>query len=356
MPDTGEKTEAPTPRRVQEARDEGNIPRSQDLSAAVALMGAMLLLLAFGNDIFGAFRALLKTMLAGQWGDPTTAPEDVPQILAVAGEAAARVVMPIALALFALGIASNVMQFGFLVTLKPLTPNFNKLSPVKGLQNLFSKRALMRLVMALLKVFVVVAIAAIVIAMDMSRILSLVQLEPAPLLGAASSMVFDLGIKIAVVMLLLAIIDFVYQRWQHQEDLKMTKQEVKEEFKRMEGDPMVKQRRAKVARQLAMQRISAAVPTADVVVTNPTHFAVALKYDDSMAAPKVVAKGADYLAMRIRQLAAAHEVPIVERPPLARSLYRHVEVGQEIPAKFYAAVAEILAYVYRLHSDRRAAG
>ncbi len=352
MPDTtGEKTEAPTPRRIQEARDEGNVARSQDLSAAVALMGAMVLLVAFGNNIFGGFRSLVRSMLGGEWGNAATREAEVGQIIAIAGLAAARVVLPIALGLFVLGILANVFQIGFLVTLKPLTPKFNKISPLKGAQNLFSRRAAMRLVMALLKVFVVVVIAALVIALDMGKVLALLALEPAPLLGAASGLVMSLGFKLAAVMLILAIMDFMYQRWQHTQDLKMTKQEVKEEWKRMEGDPLIKQRRAKVARQLAMQRISAAVPTADVVVTNPTHFAVALKYDDSMAAPKVVAKGADYLALRIRQLAAAHDVPIVERPPLARALYRHVDINQEIPAKFYAAVAEILAYVYRLRRD-----
>jgi flagellar biosynthetic protein FlhB len=357
MPDSsGEKTEDPTPRRIQEARDEGNVPRSQDLSAAIALMAAMLLLMVMGNDIFAAFRALLRSMLGGQWGRPATGPEDIGQILAVAGMAAARIALPIALALFAVGIAANVVQVGFMVTLKPLTPNLNKLSPLKGLKNLFSRRAAMRMVMSLLKVFIVVAIATVVIMIDMPKALALIRLEPAPLLAAASGVVIGLALKIGALLLVLALLDFIYQRWQHQQDLRMTKQEVKEEWKRMEGDPLVKQRRSKVARQLALQRISADVPGSDVVVTNPTHFAVALKYDDSMAAPKVVAKGADYLAMRIRQIAAANEIPVVERPPLARSLYRHVEVGQEIPAKFYAAVAEILAYVYRLRRTGRAAG
>jgi len=356
MPDSGEKTEEPTPRRIQEARDEGNVARSQDLSAAVALMAAMLLLMVMGNDIFAAFRALLRSMLGAEWGNTATRPSDIAQILAVAGMAAARIALPIALALFAAGIVANVMQVGFLVTLKPLTPNLNKLSPLKGLKNLFSRRAAMRMVMSLLKVFIVVSIAAVVIMIDMPKALALIRLEPGPLLVAASGLVIGMALKIGAVILLLAIMDFIYQRWQHQQDLRMTKQEVKEEWKRMEGDPLVKQRRSKVARQLALQRISADVPTADVVVTNPTHFAVALKYDDSMAAPKVVAKGADYLAMRIRQIAAANEIPMVERPPLARSLYRHVEVGQEIPAKFYAAVAEILAYVYRLRRTGRVAG
>ena len=210
-------------------------------------------------------------------------------------------------------------------------PKFDKLSPIKGFQNLFSIRSLVKFAMSLSKVFVVLLVASIVIYLDMEKILGLAYLPTEQMVAAGASLVYWLGLKIAAVLIIIAILDFAYQKWQFTEDQKMTKEEVKEEMKRMEGDPLVKQRRAKVARQLAMQRMGQAVPNADVVVTNPTHFSIALKYDDSMAAPKVVAKGADMMAMRIRQLAIANDVPIVERPPLARALYRHVEVGQEIP-------------------------
>jgi flagellar biosynthetic protein FlhB len=240
-----------------------------------------------------------------------------------------------------------------MLTFKPLVPKFSKLSPAKGLSNLFGKRGLMRFLMSMGKVAVVSSVAGVVIYFDGPQMLSLIRLDAGQLLAAAGGLVWDLSIKIAIVLMLLALLDLVYQRWQHQQDLKMTKHEVKEEMKRMEGDPMTKQRRTKIARQMAMQRMGQAVPGADVVVTNPTHYAVALKYDDTMAAPKVVAKGVDYMALRIRQLASANGVPIVERPPLARGMYRYVEVGQEIPAKFYSAVAEILAYVYQLNQSRR---
>jgi flagellar biosynthetic protein FlhB len=183
---------------------------------------------------------------------------------------------------------------------------------------------------------------------DWPAMLALIHLESEPMLAAAATLVWSLALKIAALLLVLAILDFAYQKWQHEQDLMMSKQEIKEEFKRMEGDPLVKQRRARVARQLAMQRMAYEVPKADVIVSNPTHFAVALKYDGKMGAPKVIAKGADFMAMRIRQIAAANDIPIVERPPLARGLYRHVQVGQEIPSQYYTAVAEILAYVYRL--------
>lgn len=355
MPDNsgGEKTEQPTPRKLEEAREEGNVPKSTDLTAAISLLGAVLLLSWFGRAMFGAFRAMVQAMLGGDWSADVTQTGDVGRTVGVMLYEAAGIAMPIALGMLLLGVAGTLGQVGVMLTFKPLVPKFNKLNPVKGLANLFSKRALMRFVMSMGKVFVVSSVAVVVIYFDGPKMLSLIRLESGPLLGAASALVWDLAIKIAIVLLLLAIIDLIYQRWQHQQDLKMTKHEVKEEMKRMEGDPTTKQRRTKVARQMAMQRMGQAVPGADVVVTNPTHFAVALKYDETMAAPKVVAKGVDYMAMRIRQIAVANDVPIVERPPLARSLYKHVEVGREIPLKFYSAVAEILAYVYQLNRSRR---
>ena len=352
--DFGEKTEAPTTRRRQEAREEGNLARSQDLTAAAALLGAVLLLGVFGQQMLGVMRALVASMVGGSGADATRI-DDLPQLWASAGELAVRLAAPLCLGLFALGLLASLVQVGFNLTAKPLIPKFSKISPLRGLQQLFSMRGVARFGMSLAKVAAVTAFAVVCIQQDLPYLLALARLELEPLLAAASGLVWSLALKIALLLLVLGILDYAYQRWQHEQDLRMSKQEIKEEFKRMEGDPLVKQRRAKIARQLAMQRRAYDVPKADVIVTNPTHFAVALQYNgDKMAAPKVVAKGADYMAMRIRQIGVAHGVPIVERPPLARALYRNVEVGQEIPSQFYAAVAEILAYVYRL-SGRKSA-
>jgi len=353
MPEQGEKTEAPTPRRRSEAREEGNVAHSQDLTAAVMLLGGVILLGVFGRRLFGGFKMLVEMMLGGDWSADVAKTGDTPAAVTVGLNIGMTIVLPLVLGMFAMGIVANLLQVGILFSPKSLTPKFSKLSPIKGAQNLFSKRATMRLVMALGKVALVVLVSGIYIYFDFPKVMSLMRLEAGPLFAAAAALVYALSLKIAVVLLILALIDWIYQKWQHEEDLKMTKEEVKEEMKRMEGDPLVKQRRSKVARQLAMQRVSQAVPQADVVVTNPTHYAIALKYDENMAAPKVIAKGVDFMAMRIRQLAAANDVPIVERPPLARALYRHVEVNEEIPVKYYAAVAEILAYVYRLSKARR---
>ncbi|MFA7235806.1 MAG: flagellar biosynthesis protein FlhB [Phycisphaeraceae bacterium] len=353
MPDHGDKTEQATPRRQAEARDEGNIARSQDLAAAVSLFGAVLLLGTFGLQLFGGFRALVQNTLGGDWGSDPASIGDLSIFTALSTRLGLTVLAPFALGLFALGIIANVAQFGFVLTAKPLTPKLSKLSPLKGFSNLFSKRSAIRLVMALGKIAIVCFITGQAVYENFPKLASLMRLDTGPMVAAVSAIVYALALKIAVVLLVLAILDFAYQKWQHGNDLKMSKEEVKEEMKRMEGDPLIKQRRAKIARQLAMQRIASAVPKADVIVTNPTHFAIALKYDETMAAPKVVAKGADFMAMRIRQLAALHHVPIVERPPLARALYQQVEVGQEIPVEYYAAVAEILAYVYRINTSQQ---
>ena len=205
----------------------------------------------------------------------------------------------------------------------------------------------------LLKLAAVALTAWLAVKGIMSRVVMAHMVDHVEVLGLGADVVFHVGVRVAIVILLLAFLDFAYQRYRHEKQLKMTKQEVKEEMKRMDGDPVMKRRRREVQQQLAVQRIRNAVPKADVVVTNPTHFAVAIRYESKdMAAPKVVAKGADFLAQHIREIASTFSIPIVERPELARMLYRNVEVGQEVPERFYRAVAEVLAYVYELGRRR----
>ena len=357
MADTGqEKTESPTPRRRQEARESGNVARSVDLVAAAALLAAVIVLYHLGGAVFRHMHLTVDTMLRPLPGHNPTRIEDVDQLLGMGSRLVVSMAAPIALGVAAVTLLASLAQVGLMFTLKPLTPSLNKLNPITGLARLFDARAGMRLVMSLLKLAALVAVSVWVIMRDFPKVILLCHLEVLPMMAAAAAMAYDLALKLAMLLLILALLDWWYQRWQHEKDLRMTKQEVKDEMKRMDGDPMVKQRRARVARQLALQRIASAVPHADVVVTNPTHYAVALRYDSAtMTAPKVVAKGADFLALRIRQLAVANGVPLVERRELARALYHGVEPGQEVPAEFYTAVAEILAYVYRLGGRMAAA-
>ena len=344
-----EKTEQPTQRRRDEAREEGNIPKSTDLTAAISLLAAVVLLELLGMRLLGGLRQTLRAALTSEHAGNPTRGGSFTGLVEYAMHLLGESLLPLTLAIMMAGVLALIAQVGFVITAKPLQPSLTKLSPIKGVTNLVNLRALMRLVMSLGKILLIAVVAGFVIWRDLPWILHLAWLGVGQAFVGAANLVFALAIKLAVLLLILAIIDYIYQRWQHEQDLKMTKQEVKEEMKRMEGDPMVKQRRSRVAKQLAQQRQAQEVPDSDVVVTNPTHYAVALRYDsDEMQAPKVVAKGADLMAMRIRNIAAANDVPIVERKPLARALYDEIEVGQEIPPAHYAAVAEILAYVYRI--------
>ncbi|MEM8739359.1 MAG: flagellar biosynthesis protein FlhB [Planctomycetota bacterium] len=354
MAETGQdKTEQASPRRLSEARRDGNVPRSQDLTAAVMLLAAMIGLHFYGLRVFASMRSTMVTVLGGAHSPNPTRLDDLVAVSAYSTRALLAMFAPLALAIMAIGLLACIGQVGFLLTGKPLVPSINKLNPLKGLQQMVSARAGVRLLQSLAKFIIIGAVAAAVMVKDMSAILHLAQLSAGPAFALGAAMVFELALILCALLIFLALLDFWFQKWQHAQDLKMTKEQVKQEMKDMDGDPLVKQRRARVARQLAMQRMAQAVPTADVIVTNPTHFAVALKYDKtSMQAPRVVAKGADFMALRIRQIAAVHGIPLVERKPLARALYADLEVGQEIPQDHYAAVAEILAYVYRLGGQK----
>lgn len=244
---------------------------------------------------------------------------------------------------------ANVVQVGWSVSLKPLAPDIARLNPVSGLAKLFDMQALVRMGMGVVKMAAAAAVAALTLWQMHEAILSTAALGIPQLVACTGEVVYTLCLRLAIVLLILGIIDYAWQRYRFEQDLKMTKEEIKEEFRRMEGDPIIKQRRRQVQMQLLQQRMRYDVPKADVVITNPTHLAIAIKYDaDTMSAPRVLAKGQDYMAQMIRQIAMEHGIPILERKPLAQALYKAVDVGQEIPKEFYKAIAEVLAYVYEL--------
>ena len=344
--DKDSRTEAPTPRRRNEARAGGQVATSQDLAASALLIGGLVMLRILGPDIWGRLLSIYRTSLSG----PNAADRD--QLIPLATAAAVEMFKMVAPFMVVLVLLAGVVlyaQVGMLWTLKPLTPNIKKLDPIAGLGRIFSARSVVTAFMNIGKLVLVIGAAYLAVRDIADQIVFALSLEHLAIFGLAARLVFRVGIILGVVLLVLALIDYAYQRYRHEKDLKMTKEEVKDEMRSMEGDPIVKRRRREVQLQLAYQRLKHDVPQADVVVTNPTHVAVAIRYDaERMAAPKVIAKGADYMALRIRQIAAAAGVPIVERPPLARTLYDVVEVGQEIPERLYQAVAEILAYVYEL--------
>jgi flagellar biosynthetic protein FlhB len=249
---------------------------------------------------------------------------------------------------------SQFIQIGWLISPKAAQPKFKKLNPLEGFKRIFGISGVVKSCIDSLKVGVVMAVAALTVVEHAEQIVVLPYLSSFQAWGEVGGMMLTLAWRVLAILLALGVIDYMYQRYKHNADLKMTKQQVKDEMKQSEGDPEVKRRRIRIQRQIAMQRVSAAVPKADVIVTNPEHISIAIQYDAArMNAPKVIAKGADFLAMRIRHLALQHGIPIVERKPLARALYRQVAVNQEIPPELYKAVAEILAYVYRLADGRR---
>jgi len=350
--ENGEKTEAPTQRRRDEARKRGQMARSRDLSSVAILLAAIGALNLLGGRIFTQLGVLMERLLA--------APDGSGWDLIGAGETlrsalwgVVMIVGPLLAAVTVAAAVANVMQVGLVFTGEPLKPNLSKISPLAGLKRMVSKRAAVRLLMSLGKVAIIGGISYVTITGRITEIVSASGLGFQQIVAVGGQLVFLLVIRVAVVLLVLAVMDYLFQRWQHEQDLKMTRQELREDLKRMEGDPHIRSRRQRIARQLAMQRMSLEVPRSTVVVTNPTHLAVALLYNEDMNAPKVIAKGADLIAVRIRQIASASGVPIVERKPLAQALYKSCRVGDEIPVSLYQTVAEVLAYVYELTRHKK---
>jgi flagellar biosynthetic protein FlhB len=348
MPEqNGEKTQEPTPHRRQEARDQGEVARSADLASAVVLVAGIGLLLWLGSSLCaylaGCTRRQLQTPLLSM--DAALAAAMARQTALELGQ----VLGPLLAALLALAVGAHLVQTGWLFVPGRLAPDMNRINPITGMQRLLTLAATVRLLMGLLKVAVVAAVAYAALAGKWSLVLGLSAAEPAQLGPVLADLVLWTALKISAALLLLAVADYAFQRWKYEQDLRMTPQEVREELKNLQGDPHVIARRKAVQRQLAANRLKSAVPKAKVVVTNPTELAVALDYEpETMAAPIVVAKGAGLLAQQIRRLALEHGIPVIERKPLAQALYRDVEVGRPIPAQLYAAVAEVLAYVYQL--------
>ncbi|MFN0138139.1 MAG: flagellar biosynthesis protein FlhB [Phycisphaerae bacterium] len=340
-----ERTEPATPQKREESRKEGRVAKSTDLTAAVALLGGLILLNLFGPGMFQRLLAIMQKL--GE--PPDVRAEALPIWIQNIGIATAWIVVPFILLLVVVTAVAALTQTGAMFSWTMLQPKLEHLDPVKGAKRLMSTESITRLGQSLVKTAIIGAVAVQTLMSQIGPLLGLGQLHPTDLLTVGGGLLFTLALRLGLILLLLGLIDYFYQRWKFEKSIRMSKQEIKDEMKRMDGDPMIKQRRRQTQMKIAMQRLRMDVPKADVIVTNPTEYAVALKYDQSaMSAPRVVAKGTDFLALRIRQIAQEHGIPIVQRPPLARGLYAAVDVGDEIPANFYRAVAEVLAYVFQL--------
>ncbi|MBK7258333.1 MAG: flagellar biosynthesis protein FlhB [Ignavibacteriae bacterium] len=351
-----EKTEPASDRKREEARRKGKVARSVELNSALVLLFGLMILYAGGTALAGGMAEIARTAFMRS-GSLTVSAENVHALMSGGVIRLGMLLAPVIFGIMVVGLASSYMQVGFVYSPEVLRPTFDKLNPLQGIRKiLVSRRSLVELGKSLAKVSVVGLVSYWAIVDVIAESPTLVDSDPMAVMGYLGSAAYGLGMKSGLAFLVLAVADYFFQRFEHERDLKMSKEEVKEETKSTEGDPAVKGRIRSIQRRIAYRRMMQDVPKADVVVTNPTHLAVAIKYNaEEMHAPTVVAKGADLVALKIREIANAHNVPIVEDKPLAQTLFRSVEIGQEIPEKLFQAVAQLLAYIYRLkHASQTA--
>ena len=350
-----EKSEQPSGKRIDSARKKGQVASTKELTPIVVLFGGVGMITMWAPTIWRQLQQNSQYWFEGIGTSPVT-PESVQDLVFTVTDQIFVPILIFAVVLAFLGVSVMLAQVGPLWVETALKPQVSKLNPVNGIKKIFSLRGIVELIKSILKVSIIAGIVYAAVNDDLEKITQLSTVS----LGDSMSSIWDIALEIVLwvglVMLVLALADFAYQRWQWLKDLKMTKQETKDESKDVEGDPQVRSRRMSIQRERARQRMMQAVPTADVVITNPTHVSVAIRYDSaSMESPTVIAKGAGVLAENIKQIARHAGIPIVENRSLARGLYRLVKVGQEIPADLYRAAAEVLAYVYRLRGDREEA-
>jgi flagellar biosynthetic protein FlhB len=342
-----DKTEQPTGKKLEDARKKGNVPQSREVPSVLILSGSVGVLFFAGSWMLGRLTEIMRAMYQ-RAGTLTMAPETMHTLLWEIFLNSVVILIPLMLVVLTAGVFGNVVQFGFLITGEKLSPNLAKLNPISGLKKLVSLKSLVELVKSIVKLVIISGIAYVVLNRYLDQIPGLMQLSVGNIIGFIGQVSFQMCFYTCMVLFLMAVLDYAYTKWQHQHDLKMTKQEVKDEYKQREGDPSVKARIRSVQREMARKRMMEAVPEATVVITNPTHLAIAIKYEEGMPAPIVVAKGAGFVAQKIKAIATDNDIPLVENKPLARTMFKSTEVGDFIPADLYRAVAEILAYVYRL--------
>ena len=343
-----EKTEKPTPKRREEARKKGQVAKSRELPS-IAVLISCLFCLTWGSSFFLHQLSLIVRYYLSQAGDINIDQANVSFLSILVTKQVAIILAPLFIVITLIAIFSNIVQTGPLFSLEAAAPKFSHINPIEGFKRLFSFQALNELLKSMFKIFVVGWICYKTVKDQLFNLIPLMDQTPYQIMAFMGHVSFLMFWRTMIAMIFMAALDYAFQRWQFEKDLRMTKEEVKEEFKQTEGDPMVKSRIRSIQREMARKRMMSSVPEADVVITNPTHLAVALKYEaEKMEAPKVIAKGSGLIAQRIKDIAKKHSVPVIENPPLAQSLYKLVEVGQQIPESLYKAVAEVLAYVYKL--------
>ncbi len=344
-----EKTEQASPRRREEARKKGQVARSQELSS-VAVLAAGLLFFYFGSStMVQKILDMMKMQLANAGAKSLDSSASVQALLGNLMVDTFFIVFPFLLVVIAAGLLANYFQVGFLLSAEPLTPDLSKIDPIKGFKRLFSLRALAELIKNCLKILIISVVVYLTLTSEAENTLMLADKSIWDIMACVGDITFKIIFRTCWILLFLAALDYLYQRWEFEKSLRMTRQEVKDEHKQSEGDPMVKARIRRIQREIARRRMMSKVPKADVVITNPEHLAVALKYDaEKMLAPVVVAKGTGEVAEKIRKIARENGVPVLENKPLARALFKLVKVNSAVPETLYRLVAEVLAYVYSL--------
>ncbi|MEW9667650.1 flagellar biosynthesis protein FlhB [Ammoniphilus sp. 3BR4] len=344
----GEKTEKATPKKKQEARQKGQVAKSQEVASALIMLSSFLFLLFLGQSM----GANLIHMMRGTFSEYLHWDVTIHNVQVVFNRLlydSALIVLPFLLVALAMGVFSNYIQIGFLFTTEPIKMKLEKLDPIQGAKRIFSMRSIVELLKSILKIVLTSVIAILVLSKAVDEIMVLSQTSIGNVLTLVSTLTVQIGIFIALLLLVLSVLDYIYQKFEHEKGLRMSKQDIKDEHKKTEGDPLIKGKIKQRQREMAMSRMMQEIPNADVVITNPTHFAVAIQYNpQEMQAPKVIAKGKDLIALKIKEIAQRENVITMENRPLARTLFAQVEIGQEVPESLFKAVAEVLAYVYQL--------
>ena len=350
----GEKTEPATQKKLEDARKEGKVARSKDLTQGIDLLVLFLLIKVFisymGERFMGLFDSTLGRMAEFmKVNQKQVSMQAFSTVLNNAILELFMIIWPFLVFGFVITFIVTVYQVGWKVTTKPMEPKLSKFNPINGFKRIFSKDSLFELLKSIIKVGVIAYVAYSNIVEEANNLFILYEISLNQAIALVGNIIIDFGIEISIIFIVIGIADYMYQKWKFGEDMKMTKQEVKDEYKNTEGNPEIKGRIRQKMREASQRRMMQDVPKADVVITNPTHFAVAIKYDAEVSkAPIVVAKGEDYLAQKIKEVAREHNVEIVENKPLARMLYHNVDIGAEIPPELYQAVAEVLAMVYHM--------
>ncbi|WP_053957422.1 flagellar biosynthesis protein FlhB [Inediibacterium massiliense] len=346
----GEKTEEATPKRKKEAREEGQILQSREINSALILLCTFFVLSLMGNFIYRNFMIFTKNIFLEMKDiEGLFNTNGIHKLFLNSALLTGKIVTPVVGTAFIMGIICSYVQVGFLFTTKPLQPKFSRINPINGMKKYFSLKPIVEFLKSMIKLCAVGYITFSYVMKQSKNMVDLMDMDILQIIGYLGKVTVGIGFRAAIVLMILAVVDYYYQKFEYEKELKMSKQEIKEEYKQIEGDPQIKGKIKERQRQMAMNRMMQDIPKADVIITNPTHYAIAIRYDSTLEeAPIVLAKGKDLIAQKIKQIASENDIIMVENRMLARTLYSTVEIGDFIPPDLYQAVAEVLAYVYKV--------